>query len=214
MDKVNFIRNLHKKISSDIKKRLSEFHYIWKNKDENKIYREFVFCLLTPQSKAEICWKTVNILFDTNLIRTGSYEDIANTIRNVRFRFNKAKYIIFARKNFLYNENFSLLQKLQSLKNTEDMREWLVKNVKGYGYKEASHFLRNIGLGEKLAILDRHILKNMVHLNVIENIPKTLSKKKYLLLEKKFIEFCNKINIPPAEMDLLLWYKETGKVFK
>ncbi|GAJ17855.1 unnamed protein product, partial [marine sediment metagenome] len=25
------------------------------------------------------------------------------------------------------------------------LREWVVKNFKGLGYKEASHFLRNIG---------------------------------------------------------------------
>jgi len=40
------------------------------------------------------------------------------------------------------------------------MPEWLVKNLTGLGYKEAGHFLRNIGSG-KIAILDRHILRNL-----------------------------------------------------
>lgn len=95
------------------------------------------------------------------------------------------------------------------------MREWLVKNVKGVGMKEASHFIRNIGFGGKeLAILDRHILKNLKELKVIEKIPKKLTKKTYLEIEEKMREFCKMLGISMYELDMLLWYKETGKVLK
>jgi len=90
----------------------------------------------------------------------------------------------------------------------------LVKSIKGIGYKEASHFLRNIGLGEDLAILDRHILKNLKLLGVIEKIPKSLSRKKYFEIEGKMYEFAKEIQIPIGCLDLLLWYKQTGEIFK
>ena len=76
-----------------------------------------------------------------------------------------------------------------------------------------SHFLRNIG-HRNLAILDRHILKNLHKLNVINEIPATLTPKKYFEIENKFIEFSNKVNISMDELDLLFWSQETGEVFK
>mgnify|MGYP001596399044 FL=1 len=93
-------------------------------------------------------------------------------------------------------------------------REWLAENVKGIGYKEASHFLRNIGFGKNLAILDVHILKNLKNHGVIKKIPKSLTKREYLNIENKLREFCKKINIPMDELDLLFWSKETGFIFK
>ena len=95
-----------------------------------------------------------------------------------------------------------------------EYREWIVKNVRGMGWKEASHFLRNVGFGEELAILDRHILRNMERLGVIENIPKTITGKNYVEMEAMLREYVKTIDIPMDEMDLLLWYKEAGEIFK
>ena len=94
------------------------------------------------------------------------------------------------------------------------MREFLVNNVKGFGMKEASHFMRNIGLGKDLAILDRHILKNLKLYGVVDEIPNSLTQKKYLNIEAKFREFSEKIQIPMDELDLLFWSEETGEIFK
>ena len=95
-----------------------------------------------------------------------------------------------------------------------ELREWLVKNVKGLGYKEASHFLRNIGKSEDLAILDRHILKNLQDLKVINDIPKKLPTQKYLEIEKRMREFALENRLSLAELDLFLWSKETGYIFR
>ncbi len=103
---------------------------------------------------------------------------------------------------------------LTQQKNVFSKREWLVKDVKGIGYKEASHFLRNIGFGKQIAILDRHILKNLKLYGVIGDIPKMLSRKKYFEIEKKMMDFSKEIEIPMSHLDLLFWYKETGEIFK
>ena len=148
-------------IKNRILQRLNEFREVWEKGSEEEIWKELVFCLLTPQSKAEKCWETVLNLERKGLLFEGTMERIAEELKPVRFRFNKAGYIVEARKKFLVDGHPSIKEKLKKFDNPFDTREWMVKNVKGMGYKEASHFLRNIGLGENLAILDRHILKNL-----------------------------------------------------
>ena len=82
------------------------------------------------------------------------------------------------------------------------------------GWKEASHFLRNIGRGKDVAILDRHILRKMRDLNIINQIPDRISKKSYLEMEEKLKAFSGKIKISMDQLDLLLWYSAKGEIFK
>ena len=98
--------------------------------------------------------------------------------------------------------------------NISNLRTEIVKAFKGIGYKESSHFLRNIGFGKDIAILDRHILKNLVKVNIIEEIPKTITPKKYLEIEEKMRIFCQKIGIDMDQLDLLFWSEETGEIIK
>jgi N-glycosylase/DNA lyase len=114
---------------------------------------------------------------------------------------------------FSKNENIRVKGELD-IQNILKTRTWLVENVKGIGYKEASHFLRNIGFGKDLAILDIHILKNLKKYGVTKDIPKTLTKIKYFEIENKLKIFSEKIRIPMSHLDLLFWSLETGKIFK
>jgi N-glycosylase/DNA lyase len=136
---------------------------------------------------------------------------IQEELLGVRFNQRKAEYICLARDMFPPS---SLRTTIAGFDSPVSAREWLVENVLGLGYKEASHFLRNIGQGEDLAILDRHILKNLHLLGVIGEVPKSLSKRTYLGIEKKMRDFSKRARIPMDHLDLLLWYKEAGEVFK
>lgn len=78
--------------------------------------------------------------------------------------------------------------------------------------KEASHFLRNIGY-KNLAIIDFHILDLLEEYKLIEK-PKTLSPKNYIEIENVLRELAQKTNTKLGELDLYLWYKETGKILK
>lgn len=49
---------------------------------------------------------------------------------------------------------------------------------------------------------------------MIKDIPKTMTKAKYLDIEEKMREFSKKISIPLDHLDLLFWYMEAGEVFK
>jgi len=203
--------NLQKKYNERkelIEKRLEDFRKL--GKSDERIFAELCFCLLTPQSKATSCWESIELL--GRKLFTADEKEISSLLR-CRFPNNKARYIIEARNKFMINGNLRIKDKINP-HNIEKTREWFVKNVKGLGYKEASHFLRNIGYGDNIAILDRHILKNLKKYGVIKEIPKTLTKKKYLEIEDKMRKFSEKIGIPLSHLDLLFWSEESGFVFK
>jgi N-glycosylase/DNA lyase len=205
------LMEIYNPVKGQIEARLGEFRLIWETASDEDLFRELVFCLLTPQSKARTCWKAVQRLDRKCMISTGEPTEIQEELVGVRFNQRKADYICRARLMFCER---SLRATLSGFASPAVAREWLVENVMGLGYKEASHFLRNIGLGEDLAILDRHILKNLVLLGVIDEVPSSPTKKIYQEIEKKMAAFSKKAGIPMGQLDLLLWYKEAGEVFK
>lgn len=217
MDKKNLIKqikHIYKLKRNEIISRLCEFSKIRLEGTEEDIFTELAFCILTPQSKAKLCWEALLNLKKQNILLDGPVDKIKKYLKCVRFHNKKAEYIISARENFFTNGKFEVRPFLKKYNTVQERREWIVENIKGIGYKEASHFLRNIGFYKNIAILDRHILKNLKLLGVIEEIPETLSKTKYLHIEKKMAEFAKKIGIPLSHLDLLMWYKETGEIFK
>lgn len=208
------LKKFWKSIKHLVEERDKHFDNVWKKGSEKEIFAELVFCLFTPQSKAISCWEAVNELADKNMILNATDKEIALKINKVRFRNNKAKYLIEARNLFLVNSKIKIKEKLSSFDNIYELREWIVKNIKGIGYKEASHFLRNIGIGKELAILDRHILKNLKILGAIDEMPKTLTPSVYKKIEKDMQRFSKETGIPMAHMDMILWCKESGGIFK
>ncbi len=205
------LMGLYAPVKVRIEARLGEFRKIWETASEEELFREMVFCLLTPQSRARTCWNAVLRLERKNLFAQGKACQIQEELTGVRFQQRKAEYICRAREMF---SKASLRATLAGFASPFAAREWLVRNVLGLGYKEASHFLRNIGLGEDLAILDRHILKNLMILGVIDEVPASLSRSTYLEIERRMIEFSRDMGIPMGHLDLLLWYKEAGEIFK
>lgn len=197
----------YKRTKSNIKKRLREFDKL-REKREKDIFSELAFCIFTPGSKAVNCAQAVNCLKGSGLIFNGSKGEISKVLRGlVRFHNNKAAYLVDARKSFTKSKIIG--------KSNFEAREWLVKNIKGLGYKEASHFLRNIGLGGDMAILDRHILKNLKKYQVIDEIPKPpINKTAYLAIEDKMRKFSKRIKVSLSELDLLFWSSQTGFIFK
>lgn len=209
------IEKIYKEKQKDIEKRLREFKEIWEKGSNEDIHAELSFCILTPQSKAVNAWKAITTLRENGLLFNGSAEDIVEYLNIVRFKNNKAKYLVALREQ-MQNEKGEMITKdfFNSITDVKKKREWIVKNIKGMAYKEAGHFLRNVGFGKEIAILDRHILKNLVKLEVIEDVPKSLTPKLYLEIEEKMKAYCKFISIPMDSLDLLLWYKEAGEIFK
>ncbi len=185
-----------------IKKRLAEFT----NLPKERYFQEFIFCILTPQSNAKKCWSAVEQL---TLLKEWHPDKVSSILKTkTRFHNNKSAYLLEARAIWPKIE--------EDLKNNDkkQLRNQIAQKVKGYGLKEASHFLRNIGKSNnKIAILDRHILRNLKSLRIIEE-DKIKNNKNYLQIEEKFINFSKNMNIPLDELDLLFWSRENGEIFK
>jgi len=189
-----------------IEDRLKEFEDLGK-KSGNELFKEMCFCLLTANCAADKCMAIQKSLGDGFL--TLPEQKLAASLKELGYRFPnmRAKYISEARKH-----KDHLKETIESFEKESDLREWLVKNVKGLGYKESSHFLRNIGFKDS-AILDSHIMDVLEGHNLIER-PKTLTPKKYIEIEGELKKIGKKLGLNMAELDLYLWRMETGKVLK
>jgi len=202
------------RMKKNIERRLLDFSKIKDGRDED-IYAEMAFCMLTPQSKALSCWKAVEEIRQKGLLFSDDVDSIKDVLRTkVRFHNNKAQYIVKNKNVFSANDTLKIKEKFAEFSSTNDIREWLIRNIKGYDWKEASHFLRNIGYYDDIAILDRHILRNLRRYGIISEIPKSLTPKKYLEIEEAMRKFCASQKIPMSHLDLLFWAEETGEIFK
>ncbi|MCD6443347.1 MAG: N-glycosylase/DNA lyase [Thermotogae bacterium] len=210
------IEKLYTILKPTIERRIEGFKYIWSHGDDERIFAEFSFCLLTPQSKAKRCWHAVENLMETGVLFKGEPFEIRDFLDGIRFKEKKAYYIVKAREQFTVNSKLKIKEILSDLlkHGVEQAREWLVENVKGMGYKEASHFLRNIGFGENMAILDRHILNTLIELEELNDLPKSLTPRRYKAIENLMRDLSHRIRIPMDHLDLLFWASKTGEVFK
>ena len=182
----------YKRKRPEIRKRLREFKAAGEGADKD-IFSELCFCILTPQAKAVYCNKAVEDLKKSGLLFRGCSSAISKRLKgSVRFHNNKAAYIVGARKALKNGKGLDVKSRLDK-KDVLRTRDWLVGNIKGLGYKEASHFLRNIGLGRDIAIIDRHILENLRKYGVIKKIPSSISKKGYLAIEDKIKKFSKQV---------------------
>ena len=205
---LNLIKGLkeNKAVRGLVNRRLGEFRRL-KESSGNEIFKELCFCLLTANFNAERSIRIQHELGEAFLKESES--KLAEELKRLGHRYPKtrAKYIVEARKPME-----AVIEAVRSPNDHEKVREWLVRNIRGLGYKEASHFLRNIGYKD-LAILDFHVLDILEKYGVIKK-PKTLTKRKYLEIEEKLRCLAKKLGLTLAELDLYLWYLETGKILK
>ncbi len=204
LDKIQTLKA--SEVKDHVDARITEFSEV-KTQPINLIFKELCFCITTANCSAERCIEVQEKM--GNGFLTLSEIQLASKLKEYKYRFPnvRSKYIFEARKKISQLES-----NIKSGDNGSNLREWIVKNVKGIGYKEASHFLRNIGYND-YAIIDFHIIDLLVSYNLIQK-PKSLTKKKYLEIEEILKNIGQKLNLNLAELDLFLWYIETGKILK
>jgi N-glycosylase/DNA lyase len=208
------IKQLEKsQIRKKVKARLKEFES-FKTKTNEEWFSELCFCILTANSKARTAIQIQKELGQTGFCSFPEDSVKACIVRNKhRFHNNKAKYIVLARTQIRIKDKV-LATITENKKNGEvAARQWLADNIKGIGFKEASHFMRNVGF-KNLAILDRHILNIMVENDYLKKKPASLTRKDYLELEKIFLKIAESLNMSAAELDLYMWYMKGGDVLK
>ncbi len=163
------------------------------------IKTELAFCISTANSSAlaGIRFQKALESLDVSKLSPKEFEELMRSA-GVRFARRKAEYVFEALRNFDY------VDRALKLKSTE-ARRVLVKNVRGLGYKEASHFLRNLGRRD-VAIIDRHVLRWLGEEKV--------TPKNYERLERKLKKIAKEMGMDLAELDLRIWFEMTGRVLK
>lgn len=190
-----------------IRQRLEEFRQV----PQRRYFYELLYCLMTPQSSA-VHAAYAQIQFQQHQYRTNDL-DIEKILSNKQhyIRFHKTKATWIAAMKQQYDE---IERVVTSTRPAVEKRLWLADHVLGLSFKEATHFLRNIGMNDGLTILDRHIIKNLKFHGVIRTAPKTMTRRTYISIEKAFVQFSAVVGISTDELDLLFWSRETGKILK
>jgi len=205
---VNKIEKLKLTIKDEVERRFEEFKEIGQNGDELDLFSELSFCILTANWRAKGGIKAQKIITKEGFAYY-SEEQLISKLREVGHRFPNTRSRYIVENRWIIGGLKNLLQKYIS-----ESRRSLVENIKGIGWKEASHFLRNVGK-EDVAILDKHILRIIKDYNLVKEIPKpSWTEKKYTKLENQLRAFSQMIGEPLGKLDLYLWYMETGQIDK
>jgi len=200
----------------EIRARLREFRRVGQTASDSRLWEEMVYCIFTAGASAKMGLRSVDAL--RPLLKTGAQAEMTKALVAAgahRFPNARPGYVIVTR-NYL-EESFSmqLRRRLDSFRDPVERRDWLAREprIKGLGYKESSHFLRNIGF-KGYGILDKHIVRCLCELKVIDSPKPPTSRGRYLETEDRMRRFAAATGIDFDELDLLLWSTKTGEILK
>lgn len=204
----------HDERRGEIRRRLKEFDAIGRHGSDLNLLEEMVFCFFTGGCSARMGLNSLEAV--KPILLTGGQAELAGALRGVhRYPNARARYVI-ASRDFLREEyGLRLRKKLHSFECSLERRDWLVreKGIKGLGYKEASHYLRNIGF-KGYAILDKHVLNCLAELKIVDDPKPPNTRSKYLMVEQKLKKLTELTRIDFDELDLVLWSMKTGVILK
>ena len=201
-----------------IRARMAEFAAL-RAADDALLFEELVYCILTAGASAKMGLNSIQRV--RRHLARGSHLRLERLLMGAhRYPRARSGYVVTTREFLKQDCGLRLRERLESFggdggEDAEARRDFFArsKGVKGIGYKEASHYLRNIGYGG-YAILDKHILNTLHECGVIDAPDAPTTKIKYLALEASMREFAAALTIDFDELDLLLWSNKTGEILK
>lgn len=210
------IRATHQARRKEIRARLREFREVWNTGSDGRLWEELVYCIFTAGASARMGLRAVDAI--RPLLKQGAAEAMTSALVKARaYRYPNARpaYIVTTRDYLQQSFAMRLRDRLNGFRDPLERRDWLAKEprIKGLGYKEASHFLRNIGF-KGYGILDKHILRCLSELGWIESPKPPTTRSRYLDIESRMQESAKQLQIDFDELDLVLWSMKTGEVLK
>lgn len=209
----NIVRT-HRARRSEIKARLAEFRRVWAERSDARLWEELVYCIFTAGASARMGLRSIEAV--RHLLARGSQQELAAALQSRhRYPNSRSGYIAITREHLRTDCGMRLYERLEGFSDPLARRDWLARerNIKGLGYKESSHFLRNVGFSG-YAILDKHILRSLAELQVIETPQPPTTRTRYLETEERLKRFARDIRIDFDELDLVLWSMKTGEILK
>ncbi len=211
---IEAIQAAHLARRGEIAARLAEFNDIWAGGTDDDIWAEMVFCFFTGGCSAKMGLRSLEAV--RHLLMNGTQPELAKALTGVhRYPNARSRYVVASREHLRADCGFQLRERLATFDCHFERRDWLAreKGIKGLGYKEASHFLRNIGF-RGYAILDKHVLNCLAELGVISEPKPPSNRARYLETEERLRELSERTGIDFDEMDLVLWSMKTGEILK
>jgi N-glycosylase/DNA lyase len=206
----------HRARRKEIKIRLNEFDEVWRKGSDARLWEELAFCIFTAGASARMGLNSVDAI--RSLLLDGESEEMTAALKKAgahRFPVARPRYIVTTRSYLRANFGMKLRKRLRGFSDPFERRDWLAqeKQIKGLGYKESSHFLRNIGVRGH-AILDKHVMRCLSEVGVVDSAKPPSTRKQYLDVEQKFLWFAKDIRVNCDELDLVLWSMKTGEILK
>ena len=212
---IDLLRQSYGEKCEAIRARLDEFSAITRAADDRRLFEELVYCIFTAGASARMGLNSVERV-RKHLFKGGHTKLELLLVGAHRYPRARSGYIVHTRRYLKRECGLRLGEKLASFgDDAEARRDFFARNpgVKGIGYKEASHYLRNIGYCG-YAILDKHILRTLHECQVIDSPDPPTTKKKYIAVEEQMRNFAVGLRINFDELDLLLWSNKTGEILK
>jgi len=213
---IDQLRMTHRARRREIRTRLLEFDSVWQSGSDARLWEEMAYCIFTAGSSAASGATAVTAV--RPLLKSGTRAAITRALKKppaYRFHNVRAEHIVTTRDYLRRTVSMRLRKRLMELGDAHERRDWLARTpgIKGLGYKEASHFLRNVGF-KGYGILDKHIVRCLSELGVIDSPKPPTTRQRYLETEQRMKNFADHIGIDLYELDLALWSMRTGKVLK
>ena len=213
---IDRLRATHASRRREIRARLTEFDHVWNSGSDARLWEEMVYCIFTAGSSAASGMTAIKAV--KPLLDSGSRAAITRALKKppaYRFHNVRAEHVVATRKFLRTNLAMRLRDKLESFSDAAERRDWLARTpeIRGLGYKEASHYLRNIGF-KGYGILDKHIIRCLAELGVLDSAKPPTTRARYLAGENRMKDFAKEVGINFDELDLALWSMKTGKILK
>lgn len=208
------IRAAHRERRREIRARLSEFEEVRRTATDERLWEELVFCIFTAGASARMGLGSVEAV--RHLLAKGSHEELAAALQSKhRYPNSRSGYIVVTREYLEADCRMRLRERLESFEDPIERRDWLARTreIKGLGYKESSHFLRNVGY-RGYAILDKHILRSLAEVGVLDSPQPPSTRARYLSTEERLRRFAEDLGLDFDELDLVLWSMKTGEILK
>jgi N-glycosylase/DNA lyase len=211
MKVLNELRSEYSRRKDMIEAQLGEFRKVRESADDRKIFEELAYCILTSAVGPKVGLKSLEAIKD--ILPEGSAEETERRLKNIHKYPEKAYYIVHTREYLEREYGFKLRELVDSFPGADERRDFFALNrdIKGIGYTQASHFLRNIGFSG-YAILDKNVLKSLYDLGILDSPKPPSTGKRYKEIESRMKSLAAELGIGLDELDMLLWSLRTGRI--
>ena len=219
------VENAVLRVADEIE-RSEEIGRNWKKYAEDELWFELVACILGSRVKYETAKECLNHLENRGLLRRDfivnnprtAWWKISSELRKPvyspfsngngsRYPYSKtkSKFVVRTCIEIYKKKSTSIRLLLTNCKSAYEARDSLINTCSGVGPKQGSLFLRNIGYGDGLAILDSHVIRYMKIFGLLEGHGKMTTRNQYVTNERNFLCYANSLNKNVAHLDLAVW---------